>query len=279
MSMKTLFQIFKRGGLGDRTGSIMFSALRLFALSAISALMLLLISAIPSDQKRSLYLVGDSTVKNGSGKGEGGLWGWGDFLGEQLDTSRLHIENDARGGRSSRTYIAEGLWDAVLLKIKKGDIVLIQFGHNDAGPVNDTIRARGTIRGIGEETEEIDNMITKKHEIIHTFGWYLRKYLRDTKAKGGIPILISRVAQNNWKDGKVVRATEDYALWTRQIAEREDVSFIDLNDLVATKYEQLGPEVVTSKIFLTDKTHTTMEGARINAAIVAAEMRRLKIIQ
>lgn len=248
---------------------------KIFALLTVSAFLL---SLMPR-QKQTLFLVGDSTVKNGSGKGEGGLWGWGDFLGEQLDTSKLHIENHARGGRSSRTYIAEGLWDGVLSKIKKGDIVIIQFGHNDAGPVNDTIRARGTIKGIGDETEEIDNMITKKHETIHTFGWYLRKYVQETKAKGGIPVLCSRVAQNNWIDGKVVRATENYTMWTRQIAESEHVAFIDLNDLTATKYEKLGPEAVTSKLFLTDKTHTNLEGARITAEIVASELRELRVIR
>jgi rhamnogalacturonan acetylesterase len=229
-----------------------------------------------ANDKPTVFLVGDSTVKNGSGKGEGGLWGWGDFLAEQLDTSRIHVENRARGGRSSRTYQAEGLWDDVMARIKPGDFVMIQFGHNDAGPVNDTIRARGTIKGIGEETEEIDNMITKKHEIVHTFGWYLRKYVNDTKAKGGVPILCSRVAQNNFKDGKVVRATNDYSLWTSEIAKELAVGYIDLNDAVATKYEELGPDVVSSKLFLTDHTHTTLEGARITAELVAGEIKKLK---
>lgn len=274
--MKSLLENFNRRGRGERGDCAKNNLpLRLFALSAVSAFLL----SLAPTQKRTLFLIGDSTVKNGSGKGEGGLWGWGDFLGEQLDTSHLHIENHARGGRSSRTYIAEGLWDGVLSKIKKGDIVIIQFGHNDAGPVNDTIRARGTIKGIGDETEEIDNMITKKHEIVHTFGWYLRKYVQETKAKGGTPVLCSRVAQNNWTDGKVVRATENYTLWTRQIAESERVAFIDLNDLTATKYEQLGPDAVTSKLFLTDKTHTNLEGARITAGIVAQELKRLKLIR
>jgi rhamnogalacturonan acetylesterase len=228
------------------------------------------------ERKPTVYLVGDSTVKNGSGRGEGGLWGWGDFLAEHFDTTKIHIENRARGGRSSRTYQAEGLWDELVGNIRPGDFVIIQFGHNDAGPVNDTIRARGSIRGIGDETEEIDNLITKKHEIIHTFGWYLRKYVRYTRSKGGIPVLCSLVARNNWKDGKVTRASADYSLWTSQIAREEDVPYIDLNDLVATKYEQLGPDVVTARLFLTDHTHTTLEGARINAALVAGAIKKFR---
>jgi len=154
--------------------------------------------------------------------------------------------------------------------------VIMQFGHNDGGPVNDTIRARGSIRGIGEETEEIDNMITKKHEIIHTFGWYIRKYIQDTKSKGGIPIVCSLVARNIFKDGKVERASDSYALWSAQVAKAEGVIYIDLNDVVATRYEQLGPEEVKSKLFLEDHTHTTLEGAKINASLVANEIRSRK---
>jgi rhamnogalacturonan acetylesterase len=68
-------------------------------------------SAQIDKQRPVIYLVGDSTVKNGSGKGGGGLWGWGDFFAQHFDTTRIRIENHARGGRSSRTYQTEGLWD------------------------------------------------------------------------------------------------------------------------------------------------------------------------
>jgi rhamnogalacturonan acetylesterase len=227
-------------------------------------------------QKPTIYLIGDSTVKNGSGKGGGGLWGWGDFLYEQFDTMKIHIENHARGGRSSRTYQTEGLWDNVLAKLKPGDYVIMQFGHNDGGPVNDTLRARGSIRGIGEETEEIDNLITKKHEIVHSFGWYMRKYIQNTRAKGATPIVCSLVARNVWKEGKVDRATASYSGWTKAIANAENALYIDLNDLVATKYEQLGPEEVKTKLFLEDHTHTTAEGAKINAALVGEALKKFK---
>ena len=98
------------------------------------------------NQRPVIYLVGDSTVKNGGGRGEGGLWGWGDFLYTQFDTTKIRIENHARGGRSSRTYQTEGLWDNVLAKVKPGDYIIMQFGHNDGGAINDTLRARGSIR-------------------------------------------------------------------------------------------------------------------------------------
>lgn len=225
------------------------------------------------NQKPVIYLVGDSTVKNGSGRGEGGLWGWGDFLYTQFDTTKIRIENHARGGRSSRTYQTEGLWDNVLAKVKPGDYIIMQFGHNDGGAINDTLRARGSIRGIGEETEEIDNLITHKHEIVHSYGWYMRKYIRDARAKGATPIVCSLVARNVWKDGKVVRSTDSYATWAADVAKAEGAYYIDLNDLVASRYEQLGPDQVKSKLFLEDHTHTTEAGAKINAALVAEGIR------
>lgn len=227
-------------------------------------------------EKPVLYLIGDSTVKNGSGKGSDGLWGWGDFLVEHFDTTKIKIENRARGGRSSRTYQTEGLWDEVLKKLKPGDYVIMQFGHNDGGPLNDTLRARGTIRGNGEETEEIDNLITKKHEVVHSYGWYMRKYIRDTKAKGAIPIVCSLVARNIFKDGKVVRATETYTKWAKAAAEAEGAVFIDLNDKVATRYEELGARVVKSTLFQQDHTHTNAAGARINAALVTEAIQHQK---
>ena len=107
-----------------------------------------------SNKKPVLYTVGDSTVKNGQGDGAGGLWGWGEFINQFLDSTKIKVENHALGGTSSRTYQDKGLWDSVYNKLNKGDFVLIQFGHNDNGPINDDFRARGTIKGIGEESEE-----------------------------------------------------------------------------------------------------------------------------
>lgn len=243
-------------------------------------LSILLLSATAiKKSKPTLFLIGDSTVKNGSGNGDQGLWGWGNFLYERFDTSKIHIENHARGGRSSRTYQTEGLWANVLSRMKPGDYVIMQFGHNDGGAINDTLRARGSIRGIGEETEEIDNLITKKHEIVHSYGWYMRKYIQDTKAKGGIPIVCSLVARNVWKDGKIERASASYAKWAEEIAKAEGVVYIDLNDLVATRYEQLGVEEVTKTLFLQDHTHTTLVGAKINAGIVAEALKKQKTLK
>lgn len=225
--------------------------------------------------KPTVYTVGDSTVKNGRGDGSGGLWGWGDFIGQFLDSTKVSVENHALGGTSSRTYQNLGLWDAVNNKLKAGDYVLIQFGHNDNGPINDTIRARGTIKGIGDETEEIDNMITKKHEIVHSYGWYLEKIVKDTKSKGAIPIIMSPIPRNDWKEGKVPRNNTSYGLWAKQIAERNNVTFIDLNDKMASKLEKFGEEKVTGTYFYKrDHTHTSARGALMAASIIVDELKK-----
>lgn len=227
--------------------------------------------------KPTVYTVGDSTVKNGKGDGYGGLWGWGDFMDQFLDSTKVKVENHALGGTSSRTYQNLGLWDTVNNKLRKGDYVLIQFGHNDNGPVNDTIRARGTIKGIGDETEEIDNMITGHHEIVHSYGWYIEKIVKNAKEKGAIPIIISPIPRNDWKEGKVPRNNKSYGLWAKQIANRNDVTFIDLNDKMASQLEKYGEEKVTGTYFYKrDHTHTSAKGAVLAASIIVNELKLTK---
>src|SRR6267142_1840260 len=140
-------------------------------------LLLLGLFALLPDQRPTLYIIGDSTVKNGKGKGDGSLWGWGSFLDESFDTSQIAVRNYALGGRSSRTFITEGHWDQVVSQLKPGDYVIMQFGHNDGGPLDDTARARGSIRGIGDDSTQIYNPIRKVQEVVHSYGWYMCKYV------------------------------------------------------------------------------------------------------
>lgn len=114
----------------------------------------------------TLFIIGDSTVKNGT-KGQRG---WGEEIAAHFDPTKIKIANHAIGGRSSRTFLTEGRWETIRTNLKPGDFVLMQFGHNDGGAINDTSRARGTIKGVGEETQEIDNLMTKKHKVVHSFG-------------------------------------------------------------------------------------------------------------
>lgn len=240
----------------------------LVVVSALSSFVLL------QKEKPVFYIIGDSTVKNGDGTGKQGLWGWGDFISNYFDTTKISVRNHAIGGRSSRTFITEGRWDKVLATLKKGDYVIMQFGHNDSGPLDDTARARGTIKGIGTESKEIYNPIMKKQEVVYTYGYYMRKYIRDAKEKGAIPIVCSPIPRNDWKEGKVSRSKDSYAGWAEQVAKEEGAYFIDLNDLIATKYETMGADAVKS-FFPGDHTHTDINGAKLNAQTVIDELKKI----
>jgi lysophospholipase L1-like esterase len=222
----------------------------------------------------TIWLVGDSTVRNGRGDGANNQMGWGDELAPYFNLSKVNVVNRAIGGRSSRTYITEGHWADVLAMIKAGDVVLIQFGHNDGGPLDDPARARGSLPGTGDETKEIDNPVLKQHETVHTFGYYLTEYVKDTKSKGATPILCSLIPRKIWKDGKIVRSTDTYAGWTREVATEQHVDFIDLNEITARKYDALGPAAV-EPLFGDEHTHTTAAGAVINAESVVAGLKAL----
>ncbi|HYQ58368.1 MAG TPA: rhamnogalacturonan acetylesterase [Draconibacterium sp.] len=246
-------------------------------LSLLIFCMLLFSCSTKEDVKPTIYTVGDSTVKNGQGDGAGGLWGWGDPLVQYFDTSMVNHENHAMGGTSSRTYRDLGFWQRVLDKLQPGDYVLLQFGHNDSGAINDNSRARGTIKGIGDETEEIDNMLTGKHEIVHTYGWYMRQYIREAKAKGAIPIVMSPIPRNDWENGQVPRNDESYGKWAKTVAEEEDAFFIDLNEKLASAMENLGEENVTDVLFYKrDHTHTTAKGAVLAASLIVDGVKELK---
>ncbi len=222
----------------------------------------------------TLFLIGDSTVRNGRGDGANGQWGWGEPLARLFDPSKITVVNRALGGRSSRTYLTGGQWDTVKAQLKPGDFVLMQFGHNDGGAINDTSRARGSLRGIGEATEEIDNLLTHQHEVVHTYGWYLRRFIADARAAGAAPIVLSPVPRKIWNDGRIVRG-DDYGGWAAEVAASEHVSFVDLGEIVARRYEALGPEKVEA-LFADEHTHTTRAGAALNAASVVAGLEALE---
>ncbi len=104
----------------------------LFFVSSISFVVADEVRQLPNDQTpaiRTIFIAGDSTAANGSD----GAIGWGKHLGAMFDPQKMDVVNLARGGRSSRTFLSEGLWDSLLQRIQPGDIVLIQYGHNDGG--------------------------------------------------------------------------------------------------------------------------------------------------
>jgi len=220
----------------------------------------------------SLFVAGDSTAARGSGTNQ---QGWAVPFADYFDPAKINVVNLARGGRSSRTFITQGLWDQLLAYVKPGDIVLIQFSHNDAGAVNDTSRARGSLPGLGDETQEIDNLLTRKHEVVHTYGWYMRKMIEDTKAKGATPIVLTLTVRDVWHDGRVERGSGRFSPWAAETARAEHVLFIDLTDIMADQFEAMGEDKVKG-LYPQDHTHFNAVGANLHAAGVVAGLKGLR---
>jgi lysophospholipase L1-like esterase len=170
----------------------------------------------------------------------------------------------------------------LVASIRPGDFVLIQFGHNDAGALNEEppgstrpLRARGTIPGVGEETQEIDNVMTGLHEIVHSFGWYLRRMIADTRERGATPVLLSLTLRNRWSDGRIECGTGEYRRWTAQVANSAGVQFVDLSRILADRYQTSGSEVVNG-FFSLDDVHTNDSGAQFTASAVVGALRGLQ---
>jgi lysophospholipase L1-like esterase len=268
--------------------------------------------------KPALFLIGDSTTRNGT-KDNGdtaGQFGWGHMLHYYFDTSRISVVNDAMGGTSSRSFqVSPKLWPLVVQMIRPGDYVLMAFGHNDS---------RGSLPGNGEDTAPVPPPPPRRMpttapgtapaapgvpgtapaapasaapatndapinpaaaapaapagppEMMHSFGWYMRQYVEQVKAKGATPIVLSLIPRNRWTDGKVNRNDKDYALWAQQAAEQEHVQFIPLNDMIADVYDQLGQAKVQADLFPPNEAvHPNWAGASLNASLVVEGIKKL----
>ena len=143
--------------------------------------------------------------------------------------------------------------------------MLIQFGHNDGG-APDQDRARGSLPGLGEEAQEF-TMPDGREELVHTFGWYMRKYVAETQAKGATPIVLSLTVRNIWKDGKVERGPGHFGEWSAAVAQSEHAAFADLTTAIADQYEKMGEDKV-KEFFPEDHTHTSPAAADLNASLV-----------
>ncbi len=225
----------------------------------------------PADPRLpTLFLVGDSTMKSNAP-----LRGWASEISPYFDTSKINVVNRAIGGRSSRTFITEGRWDKVLAEMKAGDIVMIQFGHNDVGNYDDSkAKGRPSLKGEGDDTAEVTRPDGSK-ENVHTFGWYMRKYCTDVKAKGATVILCSMVPHKDWAGDKIKRGEkETFVKWTADAAKATGAQFIDINETIAEGFEKLGPEKVEA-FFGDARTHSTPAGAKFNAECVVATLKTL----
>lgn len=217
----------------------------------------------------TLWLVGDSTLNSKTP-----MRGWAQDLGQFFDPAKINVVNRAIGGRSSRTFYTEGRWQKILDELKAGDWVVIQFGHNDVGRTDASSKFRGSVKGIGDETEDVtkpDGTV----ETVRTFGWYLKNYVRTARAKGANVILCSPIPHKKFDaTGKFIR---DWAGWRENIqtcAKAEGAGYLDLAEIIARGYDKLSqPEV---EAFFADKgTHTNAAGSLFNARAVLSGLASL----
>ena len=245
--------------------------------------------------KPVVFFTGDSTVKNAD-KEEDGMWGWASQAQTVFDESKITLFNAARAGRSTRSFLREGLWDEVYNSLQPGDFVTIQFGHNDICPITDA-KARGVIPGT-KDTLHVYKMDNGTYEVVYSFGWYLKKFIDDVREKGATPILVSLTPRNEWPGGKVERRDNTYGKWYREVVAETGVEFIDLHNISADfldkKFskklgskvkdnkemlkaaEQKIKEEAGAKYFKKDHTHTSKLGAQMNAQSFAKGLRENK---
>ena len=246
--------------------------------------LLVLTSAFTMRKTVTVFMIGDSTMANKDTTGGKQERGWGMML-QQYFKSGVVVDNHAVNGRSSKSFIDEGRWDAVLSKMKPGDYVIIQFGHNDEKPAADRHTDPGT-----------------------TFDANLRRFVLESRARGGIPILCNAVVRRNFYrqvdssvDDESLRNTtyEDekvnsdtlidthgaYLLSPKNVARELDVPFIDANRVTHALEQGMGiegsrrlhmwfrpgehPSVPKGR---KDNTHYNVYGATIVAGLLAEEI-------
>lgn len=232
------------------------------------------------DKKITVFMIGDSTMANKSISGANPERGWGHMLGGFF-TEDIIVDNHAVNGRSSKSFIDEGRWDKVLSRIKPGDYVVIQFGHNDEKPKPD----RHTIPGT-------------------TFDANLEKFVNETRERGAHPILMNAIVRRNFVAPKNPSASQDsrsdaggksgltegdtlhdthgaYLDSPRNVATRLNVPFVDANKITHDLVQGLGREK-SKELFVwvepntiaaipqgrEDNTHLNVYGARTVARLL-----------
>lgn len=224
--------------------------------------------------KPVVWITGDSTVKN-KDKDKDDMWGWGALAETIFDTRKCTPYNAAMAGRSTRSYIREGRWEKVYNSLQPGDFVLIQFGHNDICPITDR-KERGVIPGTADTCHVFKMEKDGRYEVVYSFGWYLKKMIDDTREKGATPILLSLTTRNEWPEGKVERRNSSYGKWYREVVEDTGVEFVDAHNLIADYLDKhYKGKADAASYFKKDHTHTSYQGARSNARIIAKGIRQI----
>ncbi len=223
---------------------------------------------ILAQKKPTLFLIGDSTMANKENPDKNPEHGWGQVLPQFLTTG-IEVQNHAMNGRSSKSFRTEGRWDKVEKQLKKGDFVVIQFGHNDQ-------KLKDSTKFTNPHTQYRAN---------------LERYVNETRAKGATPILMTSIVRRNFNENGVLIDTHtDYPLVVRMVANDMKVAFVDLQLLTEQMEISNGPE--KSKLLhlhfkegdnpyypkgKDDDTHLSKLGAETVAKLALKDLKSLKI--
>jgi lysophospholipase L1-like esterase len=228
--------------------------------------LVLLSLAFADDKKVKIFFAGDSTMSIKETKVYPET-GWGMPFVHFWDSS-VKVVNRAKNGRSTKTFISEGLWKSIKEEASEGDYVFIQFGHND------------------EAKEKLERYATPD-----TFKMNLVKFITETREKKATPILFTPVSRRKFdKEGNAVETHKEYTALTKEVAKEQNVLFIDLDEKSRALYQQFGAE--NSKLLFlqlqagehpnypdgrADNTHFSEMGARLIAQLVLKELKGLNI--
>ena len=185
----------------------------------------------------------------------------------------IPVNNLAKNGRSTRSFINEGLWAQLLDATSAGDFVIIEMGHNDDGDPTDatsTSADRATLPGIGNDSVVVTTSAGTT-ETVHSFGWYLREMIANVRAKGAIPLISGMVNRNYWS-GNTLTKDWPFATYAQEIAAQLGVEYIDHTNYSVAAWQTLGPTAAKT-YFPNDNTHTSWPGARINTETFVAAVK------
>ncbi|KAE8410705.1 SGNH hydrolase-type esterase domain-containing protein [Aspergillus pseudocaelatus] len=223
----------------------------------------LMLGAIGAVTAQTVYFCGDSTMA-AKGANDGDTDGWGTYIGDLLTVPAV---NKAIGGRSARSYTNEGRFQAVADLVVDGDIVVIEFGHNDGGSPESNDNGRSDCPGAGTETCISD----ATGETVYTFVFYVVQAAKLMLSKGATVILSSQTPNNQWEGGSYGGSPGRFVGYQKVAADAlasADVTFVDHFQAVSNMYLQLGSDAVNA-LYPNDHTHTSPEGAKLSAQAFA----------
>lgn len=234
----------------------------------IVAMLLLMSFTLISEKEIKIYLIGDSTMSLYHSK-QFPMNGWGMPFAGFFDNT-VTIDNRAKGGRSTRTFISENRWQSVADSLKPGDYVFIQFGHNDEA-----------------KEEKYKDRYTSPED----YRKNLQRFILESRSKQAVPVLITPVSRLKFdSNGTALKTHEEYSTIVAEVALSYNVPMIDLDTKSRELYQQMSRE--NSKWLFNklepgehpnypnganDNTHFSEYGARRIAELVLAEIRHLNL--